>query len=264
MSATTIDTGARDAYDALAGGYDRFTAGYVYETWLARLEGVARRHGLCGRRLLDVACGTGSSFLPLLARGYAVTGCDISAAMLERARAKAPEAELHLADMRALPRLGSFDLVTCLDDALNYLLSEEDLAAALRGLARNLAPGGLAIWDLNTAAQYTGQFARDRIVCDDGLYIGWAPQADPAWRPGATTEVTISVFTERAPGDWSRSLSVHRQRHWTTAEVGRLAGSAGLTLRGVHGQRPGAVIDPALDERVHTKAIYVASAERGG
>ena len=33
--------------------------------------------------------------------------------------------------MRALPRsLGIFDWITCLDDALNYLLDDDDLAAA--------------------------------------------------------------------------------------------------------------------------------------
>jgi SAM-dependent methyltransferase len=71
--------------------------------------------------VLDVACGTGKSFRPLLRRGYEVTGCDISPPMLEQAPAGAPGVRLVPADMRALPDLGAFDLVTCLDDALNYL-----------------------------------------------------------------------------------------------------------------------------------------------
>ena len=46
------------------------------------------RPALRGRRLLDVACGTGRSFLPMLERGYDVTACDISPAMAARAREK--------------------------------------------------------------------------------------------------------------------------------------------------------------------------------
>src|ERR1700760_4480240 len=122
------DLHARSAYDALAPYYDEFTAHHDYEGWTATLESLARAAGLSGRRLLDVACGTGKSFLPFLARGYTVTACDISPAMVERAAAKAGgRVELHVADMRELPRLGAFDLVTVLDDALNYLLDAAEL-----------------------------------------------------------------------------------------------------------------------------------------
>ena len=143
---------AREAYEDLAPAYDLLTAEYPHDRWLAALLELAHAHGLHGHDVLDVACGTGKSFLPLLARGYRVVGCDISPAMLARAAAKAPEARLLQADMRTLARLGAFDLVTCLDDALNYLLGPGDLVAALAGFRRNLEPHGVAIWDLNTLA----------------------------------------------------------------------------------------------------------------
>src|SRR5688572_7361509 len=82
------------AYERLAPAYDVLTADYRHDRWLAALEALAREHGLRGRRLLDVACGTGKSFLPLLDRGYDVAGCDLSPAMLARAAEKAPTARL--------------------------------------------------------------------------------------------------------------------------------------------------------------------------
>ncbi len=85
---TSASAAAATAYDALADTYDDLTKAYDYETWLSRLVAVAERHGLRGRRLLDVACGTGKSFAPMLERGYRVTGCDVSAGMLARARAR--------------------------------------------------------------------------------------------------------------------------------------------------------------------------------
>ena len=92
---------AREAYERLAPAYDILTADYRHDRWLAVLEALAREHGLSGHALLDVACGTGKSFLPLLARGYRVVGCDISPAMLARAAEKAPQARLVQADMRS-------------------------------------------------------------------------------------------------------------------------------------------------------------------
>jgi len=111
----------------LAPASDLLTADYAYGPRLAALERLALRHGLAGRRLRDVACGTGKSFMPLLERGFEVTACDLSPEMVAEARRKAGgPAELHVADMRRLPVLGEFDLITCLDDAINVHASASD------------------------------------------------------------------------------------------------------------------------------------------
>ena len=105
ISAPVLEDPALEAYEALAPFYDLFTDGYSYDTLLAELERLALDHGLAGRRLLDVGCGTGKSFLPMLARGYEVAGCDLSPAMVELAREKLPPGlvDLFVADMRDLP-----------------------------------------------------------------------------------------------------------------------------------------------------------------
>src|SRR5215210_7608105 len=95
-------------YDTFAPFYDDFTAASDYENWTEQVLAVAASHGLRADTLLDVACGTGKSFLPFLRRGFRVTACDASAAMLAEAALKAPEARLVCCDMRDLPLLGSF------------------------------------------------------------------------------------------------------------------------------------------------------------
>src|SRR5690349_17465028 len=132
---------AERTYEGMAHVYDDFTAHHDYEGWMTDLLVALERRGLQGKRLLDVACGTGKSFLPMLPRGWQVTGCDISPAMLELARAKADrEVTLAVADMLELPVFGEFDLVWALDDAVNYLLSPGELERALVGMRRNMAP----------------------------------------------------------------------------------------------------------------------------
>src|SRR5215218_9663855 len=89
MASSTPEIHPAAAYDAFAPFYDSFTAHHDYELWVGGLLGVARRHGIAGTRALDAACGTGKSFLPLLERGFDVTACDRSQAMLDVAAAKA-------------------------------------------------------------------------------------------------------------------------------------------------------------------------------
>src|SRR4029077_16511015 len=94
--------------------------------------------------------GTGRTLGQMLPAGWQVTACDISAAMVELARERASDAvELSVADMLELPRFGEFDLVWALDDAINYLLSAEELERALTGMRANLAPTGLLLFDVN-------------------------------------------------------------------------------------------------------------------
>src|ERR671930_953467 len=170
---------ALEAYEALAPFYDAYTASYEHERWLARLEAIALELGLRGRRLLDVGCGTGKSFLPYLDRGYEVVACDISPAMVEVAASKAAgRARLEVCDMRELPRLGEFDFVCCIDDAVNYLLEHEELASTFRGLARNLAPGGVVLFDVNSLTTYRTFFASISVVVGDGRVLVWDGHAD--------------------------------------------------------------------------------------
>ena len=125
------------------------------------LLGLAYGHGLSGRRVLDAGCGTGKSFLPLLERGFEVTACDQSPAMLELAAAKAAgRVTLHLSDLRTLEPIGEFDLITCLDDVANYLTEPDDLTAALAALAQNLRPNGLLLFDANTLRAIATSSAR--------------------------------------------------------------------------------------------------------
>jgi ubiquinone/menaquinone biosynthesis C-methylase UbiE len=88
---------------------------------------------------LDAACGTGRHARRLAERGYEVVGIDLTAEMLERARARVPEATFLEADLRDIPAESErFDVVVCAL-ALAHL---EDLAPAVAELARVLRPGG--------------------------------------------------------------------------------------------------------------------------
>lgn len=251
-------TPAAEAYRDLAPFYDELTREHDYEGWTRHLEAAALRFGVRGRNLLDAACGTGKSFLPFLERGYAVTGCDISAEMVALASAKAPEADLFVADIRSLDRIGEFDLITCLDDSVNYLLEDGDLDAAFASLAVNLAPEGVLVFDVNTLSTYRTTFARDMSLDGPDVFLVWRGQCGGDEAPGCVAELLIEAFGESEPGLYERVTSRHLQRHHPRPEVEAALAGAGLAAVGVFGQLPDGSLDELADEHLHHKLVYLA------
>jgi ubiquinone/menaquinone biosynthesis C-methylase UbiE len=147
-----------DAVDNLGeGGYvSPFSTVDGYQSWapfydspgnaLVEREG-PRVHALLDRVLrdsptrtvLDAACGTGRHAAHLAAGGHRVIGIDSSPAMLDIARSKLPDAELHQADLHGLPLPDDdVDLIVC-GLALAHV---PDLAPVFAEFARVLRPGG--------------------------------------------------------------------------------------------------------------------------
>jgi SAM-dependent methyltransferase len=262
MTVTTAR--APGGYDEFAPFYDGFTSGSDYETWTKHVLALANAYGLGGRRVLDVACGTGKSFLPLLDRGFDVTGCDLSVAMLAEARRKAPGVRLVEADMRAIPELGAFDLITCFDDSLNHLLDESELAAALRSMARNLSPAGLLLFDLNTLLTYRTTFAAHGVSSHGDLVFTWRGDSTEDAPPECRATAHVDVFAPREDGLYERVGTRHEQRHFPPHRVSRLIEEAGLDCLGVHGVDDDGSPTSVLDETRQLKALYAARLPKGG
>jgi SAM-dependent methyltransferase len=251
-------TSPEEAYQRLAPYYDELTREHEYDDWTRNLEERAVSFGVSGRRLLDAACGTGKSFLPFLRRGYSVTGCDISAEMLALARAKAPAADLFVADVRTLERVGTFDLITCLDDPINYLIDDGDLDAAFASLASNLAPDGVLVFDVNTLSTYRTSFACDMTLEGPDVFLAWRGRCEGDEEPGCVAELVIEAFSETDAGMYERVTTRHLQRHHPREEVECALGGAGLRAVGVYGLLRDGSLDTLADEQLHHKLIYYA------
>lgn len=253
------DQSTRQAYEAIAPVYDDFTSHHDYELLLGELLPQLRRHGLIEGRLLEVACGAGKSFLPMLAQGWRVTACDFSPSMLALAKAKVGDAaELEVADMRDLPVFGEFDLVWCLDDGLNHLLTIEEVVSALRGMRANLAPEGLLLFGVNTLASYNGFFSETEVVERNGRRLTWRGQASGDVTPGSICEARLEVETIAGKPD-DVPNHVHRQRHFPEAELLKALDEAGLLCLDVFGHGYDAVLEQPVDETLHNKVVYIAS-----
>jgi SAM-dependent methyltransferase len=260
----TILASAREPYEGFARFYDVFTAASDYESWTAHMLALAERHGWAGRTVLDVACGTGNSLLPFARRGFEVAGCDLSPAMLAEAAGKAPGVPLVEADMRRLPSLGEFDLVTCFDDSLNHLLDEGDLDSAVASMARNLGASGLLLFDLNTLLTYRTTFALDGVARQGELTFVLHGESSPDAPPGCRASLHIEVFAEREDGLYERHSTRLAQRHFPPHQVTAAIADAGLECLGVLGVLADGSPVPEMDETCQLKTLYLARLAKGG
>ncbi len=148
------------AYEDLAVVYDLLMDEIDYAAWADYLDELLRENHCPGNRLLDLGCGTGSITVRMAQRGYQVTAVDVSAPMLERARAKAEaagvEVDWRLQDLAELDLSAPdgtapvFDAAIATFDVCNHLTDPEALQDLFQRLRARMRDGGLLILDLQT------------------------------------------------------------------------------------------------------------------
>lgn len=149
-------------FDSLAGFYAAGRTGYSNE-----LYGTLASFGLSPRdRVLDVGCGTGLASGPLIENAVRVTGVDVSAPMLAKARERYPSATWVEGSAEALPfEPHAFDAAISAQ-AFHHV----DRAKAIAELKRVVKPGGIvAVWwkvlmDQDPVAQLRARLAREMGV----------------------------------------------------------------------------------------------------
>ena len=99
---------------------------------------------LPGARVLDAGCGTGRVAIRLAELGYAVTGTDVDASMLEVARDRAPEIPWVQADLATLDSHVLYALVVVAGNVVPLVAPGTEAAAVSRA-ATHVAPGGLLV-----------------------------------------------------------------------------------------------------------------------
>jgi SAM-dependent methyltransferase len=106
-----------------------------------------------GGRVLELACGSGRLTIPIAQSGIEIIGADLSASMLNTARAKALRAGVDVpfleADMRTFNLPGKFSAILIPGNSVLHLLTPEDLIQCFRNVRRHLAPNGRLIFDIS-------------------------------------------------------------------------------------------------------------------
>ena len=153
------------------------------------------RHRSRVHDVLELGSGGGNN-ASHLRRHFTMTLVDLSPGMLDVSRRLNPECEHHVGDMRDV-RLGrTFDAVF-VHDAVDYMLTEDDLRAAMTTAFEHCRPGGVAVFiPDDTAESFVADTDHGGHDGDDGRavrYLEWS------WDPDPTDTSTHDALRLRAP-----------------------------------------------------------------
>jgi SAM-dependent methyltransferase len=104
-----------------------------------------------GRRVLELACGSGRFTIPMALAGATVTGGDLSPAMLDRARMASRErgatVDFVELDMRNFDLGQRFDTIIVAANSILHLHTADDFAGFFRCVRQHLGPHGRLVFD---------------------------------------------------------------------------------------------------------------------
>jgi SAM-dependent methyltransferase len=268
-----MSTECATVFDAYATVYDAIRQGQLgvslAEWALQRLPEPNKR------RVLDLACGTGSAALMFAEAGCNVTAVDCSPAMLEIARRTAHcvghnvtfvQADVRdvmtkdegrtTKDGRRTPddesketrRHGDteirhlsptpllpYSLVTCFGDSLAYLANEGDLDMLFAGVAQVLEPDGAFVFDTRAEEDYASWDECEIVMYDGDDYFVYQQMH---YEPETRRAVIRIVWFENQGERWYRGEEAHHLRMWSDEDIRDAVETAGLNVDSVEQVTP--------------------------
>jgi SAM-dependent methyltransferase len=215
--------------------YDLFYAEKPYAAEAAFVDQCLRSYSVGpAKRLLELACGTGTHAFQLEQRGYQIVATDYSQAMLERAMKKASQTSSHvefrLLDMTQLDVAGSFDAAYCLFDAIGYVATNAALEQVFRGVQKHLRSDGLFVFEFWHAGAMLRHYDPVRIrrwQTGNGLVLRLSETTlDYAKQ---LSRVTYSIYELNSDGTYVALTETQVNRYFLLQEMAAWLTATGFT-----------------------------------
>ncbi len=194
---------------------------------------ILRSKGIHKGLVVDLGCGSGIWARALTEAGYEVLGIDISAAMIQLARLKAPRAKFIIGSLfqTTLPTCAA---ITSLGECLNYQFDQHnktDLTAFFKRVYTVLCPGGVFIFDIAEPGYVNGVNPQKTFVEGKSWAILVEKEED---RRNETLTRNMTIF--RKVGKlYRRSEEVHRVQLYRNIAIARELRSLGFKVRPMGG-----------------------------
>jgi len=218
-------------YAKFAEAYDKMMANVDYVRWANYIDKLFAFYNFHPKRVLDIACGTGSTAILLAEKGYNMSGTDRAAEMLLWARKKAEQrgVDLHLwqQDMRQLAVAQPYDAALCLYDSINYIATPDEMGEVFARVSEALAPRGVFIFDVTTEYNIVKHFHRQTFAesYESFSYI-WR---NMYFHKDKVCKTILTFFLKEDDG-YRKYEELHVQKIYSVAEIKKLLEGANYKL----------------------------------
>ena len=236
------------AYSLLADRFEYLNQDCGYDSWSQYLYERLCAQGVRTGSGVDAGCGSGAFTRRFAARGFSMTGFDVSEEMLAKAeelsRGQAHRPLYVRADVRKVKMPHRADFALCVNDCLNYV-PPRGLPAAFSHLAGCLRAGGVLLFDVSSPYKLReviggNTFCEDR---DELAYL-WFNRLEED-----RVEMDVTLFVRGEGGTFTRAEEHHTQYIHEEAALLAAAEGAGFAVRecgfvpfgGAAGERIGCV-----------------------
>ncbi len=207
--------------------HDRAFTGFAQEYAPALLR-ILERSGIPSGHVIDIGCGCGVWARALVDAGYEVTGSDLSRTVIDIARRRVPEADLHVSSFAECP-IPQCDAVTILGEVFNYTLDRHHGLPALGEFARrafrSLRAGGVMILDVAEPGRHRD---RTRMFWEGDDWTCLADfKLDESQR-----QLTRRVVTFRQIGEhWRRQEEIRLLHLFDSRDIAAILRALGFRVR---------------------------------
>ena len=234
-----------EIYTDFARVYDELMDNTPYEMWCNRLDQLIASYGVSRptrdaegildserNLVVDLGCGTGTLTELLYQKGYDCIGVDNSEEMLGIAMEKKAESGSEILylhqDMRELDLYSTVGTVISVCDSVNYILEEEELLQVFHLVNNYLYPGGIFIFDFNTAYKYREVIGNTTIAenREEGSFI-WE---NTYYEEEHMNEYGLTIFAKCGDGRYEKYEETHYERAYSLDEIKESLAQAGLVF----------------------------------
>lgn len=212
------------AYSGFAQIYDEYMHPEDHQRWFNGVQGLIKEYSRPTKKVLELACGSGSMSILFAKAGYDLIGLDLSEEMLMIAKDKALRDRVKIGffqqDMTEYELNQKFDTVLCICDGMNYVLEDEALERLFSRVHQSLKDEGTFIFDIST-------YYKLKYILGDSTIAEAQEKSAFIWENfyDETLDILsfeLSVFTKEN-GLYRRNDEVHEQRAFKVEEIKELS-----------------------------------------
>lgn len=194
---------------------------------------ILRQKGIKNGLVVDLGCGSGIWAKALTHAGYDVLGVDLSDAMLDLARGKAPQAQFQQESLLKF-KLPTCEAVTSIGECLNYQFDEDgfgDLQGLFARIYKSLQPGGIFIFDILEPGSLSGTNPHQTYHQGED----WAILLEKSENSQDNTLTRQMTIFRQVGNLYRRSEEIHTVKLYKGADIAKQLRQVGFRVRIIRG-----------------------------